>query len=419
MSGDTGSDSTAGGAGTDHAVAHLLERRVRETAADIDAWLVEKRRSIRPALYGSFDVRDAGWKVATVDANAFPAGFNNPPAADRARLGALLARYLASQHPEAKRLLLLPEANTRNIGYAENVRILASLLASDGREVLIGAPRLNGVERLVGIEASSPLVEVDLGDGVAKANGEAVDLVILNDDLTVGALPELETPVLPSPRLGWYNRRKSDHFAALQPLLDELAEILGLDPWLLCTHWFVSLDKCLDRDTCRRELAAEVDQCLSVIGEKYVEHGIDAEPSMFIKSDRGTYGLGILRINNGSELLDLSKRRMNRLTYGKGGSDVDDFLLQESVPTALRNGAAVLEPCGYAAAGETIAWFMRANMKRGEVDNLNTPSTTFIHTDDLDAAASLQVGRRAPLHRLLADVAALAVACEQVETAEP
>ena len=45
--------------------------------------LVEKKRSeIDVPIYGSVDIRDAGWKIAVVDANQFPAGFNNTSESD-------------------------------------------------------------------------------------------------------------------------------------------------------------------------------------------------------------------------------------------------------------------------------------------------------------------------------------------------
>ena len=35
------------------------------------------KENIPLPIYGSFDIRDAGWKAVVVDSNAFPAGFNN------------------------------------------------------------------------------------------------------------------------------------------------------------------------------------------------------------------------------------------------------------------------------------------------------------------------------------------------------
>ena len=44
---------------------------------EITAWMKEKRSQVPIPIYGSVDVRDAGWKIGVVDANHFPAGFNN------------------------------------------------------------------------------------------------------------------------------------------------------------------------------------------------------------------------------------------------------------------------------------------------------------------------------------------------------
>ena len=46
---------------------------------EITNWMKSKRKQVPIPVYGSVDVRDAGWKVGVVDANHFPAGFNNIP----------------------------------------------------------------------------------------------------------------------------------------------------------------------------------------------------------------------------------------------------------------------------------------------------------------------------------------------------
>ena len=50
-----------------------LEKKRKE----ISDWMKAKRSEVPIPIYGSVDVRDSGWKVAVVDANHFPAGFNN------------------------------------------------------------------------------------------------------------------------------------------------------------------------------------------------------------------------------------------------------------------------------------------------------------------------------------------------------
>ncbi|DAC14334.1 MAG TPA: glutamate--cysteine ligase, partial [Candidatus Poseidoniales archaeon] len=55
----------------------LLHNIIEEKRPEIEAWFVQKRAEVPLPIYGSVDIRDADWKVAVVDANHFPAGFNN------------------------------------------------------------------------------------------------------------------------------------------------------------------------------------------------------------------------------------------------------------------------------------------------------------------------------------------------------
>jgi glutamate--cysteine ligase len=178
--------------------------------------------------------------------------------------------------------------------------------------------------------------------------------------------------------MGWHVRKKSDHYQALQGYIDEISEMLGIEPWYLMTDWFISKDKCLDKEACRIELAAEVDDFLAKIATRYQAMGIDREPVVFIKNDSGTYGLGILSVKNGEELLALSNRKMKKLMYSKGGVDVENFLIQEGVPTCLNTVSdGPVEPVVYLVDGQAASWFYRINEKKSDIENLNSPSAIF------------------------------------------
>ena len=43
----------------------------------VSDWYCGKMRSLQSPIYSSYDIRDAGFKISNVDANIFPAGFNN------------------------------------------------------------------------------------------------------------------------------------------------------------------------------------------------------------------------------------------------------------------------------------------------------------------------------------------------------
>ena len=108
------------------------------------------------------------------------------------------------------------------------------------------------------------------------------------------------------------------------------------------------------------------------------------------------------------------------MTYGKGGSEAIDFLLQEGVPTILKIGDSVIEPCTYGAGGNSTATFYRANSKKGKMSNLNTPSTIFMTSSELESkeGGELITNLRNSWHALVAELAMLAMATELDELIE-
>ena len=361
-----------------------LEDKIVEKEDEIKEWFAQKRTRLEMPIYGSVDIRDANWKVAVVDANQYPAGFNNLQDGD-------IGQHFRSAIGDIKHVHIWPEAHTRNPAYDSHLASLSSILENEGYAVTVGILEHNG---------SNP---VNIG-------GAIPDLILLNNDLTEGPLPDLGAPILPSPKMGWYQRRKSAHFRAIQPLIDEISELLEIDPWLLSTQWFVSEGKCLDKDTCRILLAAEADEFLAGLQRKYDQYGISGTPTIFVKNDSGTFGLGIIEITSGEELLELSNRKLRKLTYGKGGAEAEDFLLQEGVPSALSWDGMVVEPVAYCANGRVGGWFYRANAKKGEMSNLNSPSSVFIHPHEINDVAI--ESRRNHWHMLVAEIAMLGIAIE-------
>ena len=335
------------------------------------------------------DVRDAGWKIAVVDANHFPAGFNNVAPEDEQHLSALLKNHINRRDEECQWVHLYPESHTRNAAYVENLKTLQRLIEQAGFRCTVGSPELAEHGSLAGISGPLNLDIVSLqmvnDEESIVVDGEQPDLILLNNDLTEGIVPGLGTSrVSPPPVMGWHSRKKSHHYDALRDYVSEIAELIGIEPWCLITDWFVSKDKCLDRESCRIELAAEVDNFIQQIKQKYHSLGIDREPVVFIKNDSGTYGLGILSVRSGEELLSLSNRKMRKLMYSKGGVEVENFLIQEGIPTRLETvDGGPVEPVVYLVDGQAASWFYRINEKKSDIDNLNSPSASFESYSDV------------------------------------
>lgn len=394
---------------------NAYSEKLEEKREEIKAWMAEKRSQVPIPIYGSVDVRDAGWKVAVVDANHFPAGFNNVSKDDEPYLSSLLKDHLRRLYPKCQWIHLYPESHTRNAGYVENVATIKHLLTLAGLKCTVGSPELSNHGSLAGISGPLQLSKVELvkkGDSEELlVDGEKPCVILLNNDLTGGIVAGLDNfNVSPPPSMGWHRRRKSEHFSCLQQYVDEMAQILDIDPWHLMSSWFVSEDKCLEESACRELLAAEVDDFIDQIKAKYQTLGIDREPVVFVKNDRGTYGLGIMAVTEGKELLALSNRKMKKLMYSKGGADVENFLIQEGVPTQLsQSDGGAVEPVVYLVDGQAASWFYRINDKKGDMDNLNSPSAKFV---DYSEVGHLYCQHAKGWHALVAELSMLAMGAE-------
>ena len=394
---------------------HELTTLLESKRPEITAWMSEKRSEVPIPIYGSVDIRDAGWKISVVDANHFPAGFNNLSPEDKPSIAGLLKTHIQREFKQCEWVHLYPESHTRNKGYVENLIALKELLEIGGFRCTVGSVKFEDLGHLIGLSGALKLDQVESsqkdGEEILLIGGHKPDLILLNNDLTDGLVEGLGSQVVsPPPSMGWHRRRKSQHYEVLRGYVEEIAQMLGIEPWHLMADWFVSKNKCLEKEACRIELAVEVDSFLDKLREKYQTLGIEREPVVFIKNDRGTYGLGIMTVRSGGELLELSNRKMNKLMYSKGGVDVENFLIQEGIPTMLENEeGAPVEPVVYLVDGQAASWFYRINSKKSDIDNLNSPSAQF----ESFSQSGGQYGEHAHgWHALVAELSMLAMGKE-------
>ncbi len=385
---------------------------LEDKRVEITAWMKEKRSQVPIPIYGSVDVRDAGWKIGVVDANHFPAGFNNVSKENLMELANLFKEHVQRSHPSCKWVHIYPESHTRNPGYVENIASIKSMIEQAGFSCTVGSPNLNEFGSLNGLSGPLLLQSVRVDEtGELEVDGDHPDLILLNNDLTDGAIPGVQsTNITPPPHMGWFRRRKSHHYEMLKPYVDEMASLLSIDPWHLMPDWFVSQNKCLTEEACKIKLAEEIDEFLDGLREKYATLGIDREPTVVMKNDSGTYGLGIMMLTAGEQILNLSNRKANKLRYAKGGAEVENFLIQEGIPTALATETGeTLEPVVYLVDGEAASWFYRINAKKSDMDNLNSPSARFENYED---AENPHIREAHGWHALVAELSMLAMGAE-------
>ncbi len=409
-----------------------LERQVITAQADIEHWLRVQWQEYAAPFYSSVDLRNAGFKLAPVDTNLFPGGFNNlnpdflPLAVQAAQVA--VEKMCAT----AQRLLLIPENHTRNLYYLQNVATLADIFAKAGLTVRIGSliPDLTAPLRL------------DLPDGRAltlepvRREGDrlAVDgfnpcAVLLNNDLSAGVPAILrgldpEQTLLPPLHAGWATRRKSNHFRAYRALAVSFGRLVGIDPWLIDPYFSYCGEVNFQTREGEECLASHVDEMLKRIQAKYNEHGIDRPPFVIVKADAGTYGMGIMTVKSADEVRDLNRKARNKMAVTKEGLEVTQALVQEGVYSFESIHEAVAEPVVYMIDHYVIGGFYRVHTGRRSDENLNAPGMHFVPLafDEIGCYADATARPDAPVNRfytygVLARLAALASAIELEETA--
>ncbi|MGB0956715.1 MAG: glutamate--cysteine ligase, partial [Panacagrimonas sp.] len=372
--------------GTNNAPVVQFETQLLERSTEIEAWFRWQWQLTPPPFYCSSDLRNAGFKLAPVDTNLFPGGFNNLNPAFNAVCVQALQSAIDRVCPAAKSVALIPENHTRNRFYLENVATLAELMKAAGFRLRIGSlnPEIDEATTLK-LEISGR--ELTLEPVRRQGNRIRVgDLdpcaVLLNNDLSGGVpavLHDLDQAVTPPAEAGWHERLKSQHFGYYRDVAAEFAKLVAIDPW-----WIDPLFRnCGQINFKRREgeecLINNVELLLEDIAEKYQQYGIDHEPFVIIKADAGTYGMGVMTAKSADDVREMNRKARTHMSSAKEGRDVTGAIIQEGVYTAETWGPDkhTAEPVVYMIDRFVVGGFYRVNEKRGNQENLNAPGMSF------------------------------------------
>jgi glutamate--cysteine ligase len=360
-----------------------LEQRIITAQPTIEHWLRTQWLERTPPFYSSVDLRNSGFKLAPVDTNLFPGGFNNLNP-DFLPLCVLAMQSAVEKFcPEARGVLLIPENHTRNQFYLQNVAQIVTILKQAGMRVRVGSllPEITQPTTLELANGNSLTLEplVRIGNRLGVADFDPC-VIVLNNDLSAGVpdiLKNLEQTLLPPHGAGWHARRKSKHFDAYSRVSQQFAELIGIDSWLIDPYFDVCNQINFHERVGEDCLAAKVDGVLQKIRVKYAEYGVKQDPFVIVKADAGTYGMGIMTVKDASEVRDLNRKQRNKMAVVKEGMQVSDVLVQEGVYTFEDLNGAVAEPVVYMIDRHVVGGFYRVHTDRGVDENLNAPGMRF------------------------------------------
>ncbi|MCB9061957.1 MAG: glutamate--cysteine ligase [Halobacteriovoraceae bacterium] len=329
-----------------------------------------------PPLYTSVDIREGHEKFAPVDNNLFPAGFNNLCQRDLDNASLVFANIFEKQN--IKVVGIYPESNTRNLFYLDHLAILGKTIRDAGVEVYfltLDETLFEDNDQIVLTSQSKYSLTFHLANVVENRlkikAAHKIDLCILNNDQSkkIGIhLEDLDTKICPHPELGWYNREKSIHFELYSQVLEEFCKEFSIDPNLMQAKFKAVHDVDFSEKEGLELLATQVDN---------LKKEIDTMQSVFIKANKGTYGMGISVVESGQEILDLNRKGRNKMDIGKNNLKFTSIIAQEGVETIIKYDSMPAEITIYLVNGQSVGGFMRANNQKDARSNLNSKGMVF------------------------------------------
>lgn len=362
-----------------------LEKLFLEKQTAIEDWFNKQWQLTTPPVYGSVDLRNAGFKLAPIDMNLFPAGFNNlnPDFSDIAITAA--KNIIEKLAPNTKNILVIPENHTRNLFYWANIKSLENILMQAGFSVRFGTlnPEITSAHDIILTTDDKITIEpLQRKDNKLFVTGFSPDFILLNNDLSEGIpdiLQQLAQPMIPPAELGWSQRLKSEHFNYYEKVASEFANEFQIDPWLIAPLF----QQCGQIDFMQQEgltcLSNDAEKLFAAIQQKYTEYEIPYQPFLIIKADAGTYGMAVMTVRNVDELRNLNRKQRTRMSTIKGGQPVRKVIIQEGVYTfeTLGSDLSVAEPVVYLWGSAVVGGFYRVHENRGIDENLNAPGMHF------------------------------------------
>jgi glutamate--cysteine ligase len=383
-----------------------LEQRILDSTPAIERWFRLEWMEHTPPFYCAVDVRNAGFKLAPVDTNLFPDGWNNltPEMLPLAVQAAMAA--IEKICPEARNLLVVPDNHTQNSFYLANILQLKRIFHQAGLNVRFGS--------LDATIKTPTTLKLPTGEAITLEPLNRTDrrlalkdfdpcTILLNNDLAAGIPGMLEDVneqyLLPPLHASGSVRSKVNHFKAYEEVAKRFGKLIGVDSWLInpmfthCGLVNVATGEGFDN------LANQVDALLTKIKRKYKEYGIHEKPFVLVKcnsgSGEGTCGMGIMTVRDVKDLAAwAAKNNKKPLDKKQASNPVMDIIIQEGVQTNERVNAAVAEPVVYMMDRYVVGGFYRIHADRGVDENLNAPGASYVPLAFADSGRLPQPGEK-------------------------
>lgn len=399
----------------------VLSDFIGKNKSNLLGWIEAKLSLSSPTVYNSMDIRFSGYKATTVDTNCFPAGFKNLSKYGTDQAIIQFENFIRTQYLGVKRILILAESHTRNTPYVKGLLEIQKIILSAGFEAQISTLDLgnhsaeihhfntpndhrSGIKDMETVNFSG-LIRKE--NRLVLENGFDPDLIVLNNDLTgsdIAILQNIEQPITPAKEYGWFKRLKTLHFEKYSVVVEAFAKEFNVDPWLFSAQFArcQGVDfKTQSGTECLKHISENI---LNKTKEKYSEYGVKDRPVIYIKSNQGTYGMGIMSIYEIGELDNLNKNTRKKMSTIKHGVENHDVILQEGVYSIESAHNLPAEAVSYIVNGRMCDVFYRYHNEKDSISNLNSYGAEFSIIESQDFTSDKLI-----LYRLISCLGVLAV----------
>ena len=251
-------------------------------------------------IYSSVDIRESKVKFSPVDHNIYPAGFNNLCSLDMDNCSKAFLKSIEKIKPHTKTVGIVPESNTKNKHYLDHLMFLGKCLSDAGYEIIYVSLDENffpenqhSIELAGNSQITTEIHKGFIEKGRLVGNGQEIDFVILNNDqsnqLNVD-WNEIEVPIAPTPKIGWFNRNKGRHFFYYREVANLFCKEFGIEPDLLQARFREENGVDFSSRKGLENIGKKIDDLIGEIGKG---------ASVFVKGGAGNLWNGNKRCNVG------------------------------------------------------------------------------------------------------------------------
>ena len=159
--------------------------------------------------------------------------------------------------------------------------------------------------------------------------------------------------------------------------MHEFADVAQIDPMLfeVKTEFFEHFD--IGDEKSKQDLATKVDTLIAALKMDYEKRGWKQTPFVFVKNNSGTYGLAVIKVESGKDVLEWSYKSRKKMKAAKGGKEVEEVIIQEGIPSIVESDGVVAEPVIYMIGSNLAGGFLRTHGEKSATESLNSPGAIY------------------------------------------